>query len=267
MVPGGCLSRLLQAMEQDSHVDPWVQTLGALLRQGPTGGERSPPPIPLSSTCQQQLRCLCQKIAQNKPEGQRKLNWCFSKQPGAAGDVADSVPQGGKRKKALEENLELEEEREEKRLLLEEVAFEPPGTQEDGDAAGVEEEVPGETLGHRSAQSPAGAALESSQQDAAEEPGKISQAELAAEIQSFLQVAGRDGFPLPASESLQSDFCSFTSLSAGAWTEAENAAAEGVRRKWLLLCLSWGDGLNGLVPGPLEGMGEEVGFTGMAAGG
>ncbi|KFP15434.1 Fanconi anemia group E protein, partial [Egretta garzetta] len=187
MVPGGCLSRLLQAMEQDSHVDPWVQTLGALLRQGPTGGERSPPPIPLSSTCQQQLRCLCQKIAQNKPEGQRKLNWCFSKQPGAAGDVADSVPQGGKRKKALEENLELEEEREEKRLLLEEVAFEPPGTQEDGDAAGVEEEVPGETLGHRSAQSPAGAALESSQQDAAEEPRKISQAELAAEIQSFLQ--------------------------------------------------------------------------------
>ncbi|KFQ97429.1 Fanconi anemia group E protein, partial [Nipponia nippon] len=164
VVPGSCLSQLLQAMEQDSHVDPWVQTLGDLLWQGLKGEERSPPPIPLSSTCQQQLRCLCQKIAQNKPEGRRKLNWCFSKQPGAAGDVVHSVFQGGKRKKVSEESLELEEERE-----------------GNGDVAGVEEEVPGETSGDRSAQSPAGAALESSQQDAAGEPRKISQAELAAE--------------------------------------------------------------------------------------
>lgn len=239
VMPGGCLGRLLQAMEQDSHVDPWVQTLGDLLRQGVRGEERSPPPVPLSSACQQQLRCLCQKIAQNKPERRRKLNWCFSEQPGAAGDVADSVLQGGKRKKVSEESLELDEEREGKRLLLEEVVFDLPGTQEGGDAAGVEEEVPGETSGDRSAQNLAGAALESSQQDAAGEPRKISQAELAAEVQSFLQVPGGDCFPLPASESLQSDFCSFTSFSAGAWTKAENAAAEGGQRKWLLLSLSW----------------------------
>uniref|UniRef100_A0A8B9Z834 FA complementation group E n=1 Tax=Buteo japonicus TaxID=224669 RepID=A0A8B9Z834_9AVES len=106
VVPGGCLSQLLQALEQDSHVDPWVRTLGDLIRQGSGGEECSPPPTPLSSACQQQLRCLCQKIAQNKPEGRRKLNWCFSKQPSTAGDVADSVLQGGKHREVSEESLE-----------------------------------------------------------------------------------------------------------------------------------------------------------------
>ncbi|KFO09202.1 Fanconi anemia group E protein, partial [Balearica regulorum gibbericeps] len=187
VVPGGCLSQLLQAVEQDSHLDPWVRTLGDLLRQGSRGEECAPPPAPLSSACQQQLMCLCRKIAQNKPEGQRKLNWCFSKQPDAAGDVVDSVLQGGKRKKGSEENLELDEEREGKKLLLEEAAFEPPETQEGWDAAGVEEEVPGEPSGDRSAQSLAGDALESSQQDAAGESRKISQAELAAEDGVSLQ--------------------------------------------------------------------------------
>ncbi|KAM6370211.1 Fanconi anemia group E protein isoform 3-T3 [Pluvialis apricaria] len=191
VVPGRCLSRLLQAVEQDSHVDPWVRTLGDLLRQEPRGEERFPPPAPLSSTCRQQLRCLCQKIAQNKPEGRRKLNWCFNRQLSAAGDMADSVLQDGKRKKASEESLELDEEREGKRLLLEQAVFDPPGTQEGGDTVEVEEEMPGEISGDRSAQSPAGAALESSQQDVAGEPRKMSQAELAAEVQSFLQVHGQ----------------------------------------------------------------------------
>ncbi|XP_074019548.1 Fanconi anemia group E protein [Numenius arquata] len=192
MVPEGCVIRLLQALEQDSQVDPWLRALGDLLRQGPRGEERSPHPAPLSSTCQRQLKCLCQKIAQNKPEGRRKLNWCFSTQPSAAGDVADSVLQDGKRKKVSEESLELDEEREGKRLLLEETAFEPPGTWEGGDVdAEVEEEMPGEISGDRSAQSLAGAALGSSQQDVAREPKKISQAELAAEVQSFLQVHGQ----------------------------------------------------------------------------
>uniref|UniRef100_A0A8D0FER9 FA complementation group E n=1 Tax=Strix occidentalis caurina TaxID=311401 RepID=A0A8D0FER9_STROC len=181
VVPGGCLGRLLQAVEQDSHVDPWVRTLGDLLRQGPRGEGCSPPSTPLSSACQQQLRHLCQKITQNKPERRRKLNWCFTKQPGAAGDMGDSVLQGGKRKKVSEESLELDEEREGKRLLLEEVAFEPPGAQERGDGAEMEEEVPGEPSGDRSTRSPAGGVPESSQEDAAEDHRKISQAELAAE--------------------------------------------------------------------------------------
>uniref|UniRef100_A0A8C8E4X5 FA complementation group E n=1 Tax=Otus sunia TaxID=257818 RepID=A0A8C8E4X5_9STRI len=191
VVPGGCLGRLLQALEQDSHVDPWVRTLGDLLRQGPRGEGCSPPPTPLSSACQQQLRHLCQKITQNKPERRRKLNWCFSKQPAAAGDVGDSVLRGGKRKKVSEESLELDEEREAKRMLLEEAAFEPPGAQERGDGAEMEEEVPGEPSGDRSTRSPAGGAPESSQEDAAEDRRKISQAELAAEVQSFLQKHGQ----------------------------------------------------------------------------
>ncbi|KAM6399043.1 Fanconi anemia group E protein [Rhynochetos jubatus] len=189
-VPEGCLSRLLQATEQHSHVDPWVRTLGDLLRRGPKGEERSPPPAPLSAAGQQQLGCLCQKMARNRPAGRRKAKWCFGEQPGAAGAVADAVSPAGKRKKALEESLELDEEREGRSLLLEETACDPPGMQGGGDAAGVEEEVPGETLRDRSAQSPAGTALEGAQQDVAEEPRKISQAELAAEVQSFLQVQG-----------------------------------------------------------------------------
>ncbi|KAM6236920.1 Fanconi anemia group E protein isoform 2-T2 [Porphyrio hochstetteri] len=195
MVPEGCLSQLLQAMEQDSHVDPWVQALGDLLRPGVRGEECSPPPAPFSPAAQHQLECLCQKLVQNKPERGRKLNWCFRKRPDAAGDVAGSGLQGGKHKKVSEESLELDEERGGKRLLLEEMVFEPPETQGGGDVAGVEEEVPGEPLEDRSAQSLAGDALESSQQDAtgmesSGKPKKTSQAEQAAEIQPFLQVHG-----------------------------------------------------------------------------
>ncbi|XP_031988815.1 Fanconi anemia group E protein isoform X1 [Corvus moneduloides] len=187
-VPGDCLDQLLQALEQDySHVDPWVQTLGDLLRQGPRAEEGFPSPTSLSSACQQQLRDLCQKIGQKKPEGQRKLNWCFSKQP----DAPDSVPQGEKRKKVLEESLELDSEREGKRVLLEEVAFEPLGPQECGDVAGVEEEVPQEPSGGTCAQSTDQAAPDSSQQDAVGELRKISQTELAAEVQSFVQMHGQ----------------------------------------------------------------------------
>lgn len=234
-VPRDCLEQLLQALEQDSHVDPWVQTLGDLLQRGLKAEQSSPCPPALSSACQQQLRGLCQKIAQKKPEGQRKWNWCFSKQPGAP----DSVPQGGKRKEVPEENLELDNEREGKRLLLEEAAFEPLGPQEYGDEAGVEEEVPEEPSGDASAQSTAKAAQDSSQQDAAGELRKISQTELAAEVQSFVQVLCRVCCPLPVTEPLQPDSHSFISFPSDAWTGAENAAAAGVQCKWLLLSLSW----------------------------
>uniref|UniRef100_A0A8C5JP94 FA complementation group E n=1 Tax=Junco hyemalis TaxID=40217 RepID=A0A8C5JP94_JUNHY len=146
-VPRDCLHQLLQALEKDSHVDPWVQALGDLLQQGPSAQESSPHPTALSAGCQQQLKGLCQKIAQQKPERQGKLSWCFSKQAGAP----DSVPQGGERKEVSEESLEVDSEREGKRLL-EEVAFEP---QECGDVAEVEEEMPEEPSGDASAQAPA----------------------------------------------------------------------------------------------------------------
>lgn len=184
MVPTDCLHQLLHAAGQDPQPDPWVHALGVLLLRGEE--RSSPPPPALTASCQQQLKCLCQKIAQSKAEGRRKLKWCFPKQDG---DAAGSVHPGGKRKKALEESLELSEEREEKRPLLEDAVFELPGGL-DG-TAGVGEEVPGETLGNGSAQSPAGAALESPQQDADEEPRRISGLEVAAEVQSFIQVLGR----------------------------------------------------------------------------
>lgn len=199
VVPAVCLSQLLQAVEQDSHLDPWVRTLKNLLRQGPRGGECSPPAAPLSSACQQQLKWLCQKITQNKSEGQRKLRWCFSKEPSAAGVGADSMPQGGQCKKVSEESLELNE-REEKRLLVEEAAFEPLGAQEAADVAGMEEEIPEDPSGDGSAQDLDESVPESSQQEVAKEPTKTSEAQLAVEVQSFLQVLGRVCFILPASE-------------------------------------------------------------------
>lgn len=213
MVPADCVLQLLRAARGDPNLDPWVQALGALLQQGLQGEELSPPPPALTAACRQQLRCLCQKIAQSKPEGQRKLKWCPSEQLGAAGDAADSVLPGGKRKKASEESLELDEGRGGKRVLLEEVVFDLPGSQDGEDEAGVEE-MPEETAGDRSAQSTAGAALKSSQQDAAGEPGRISQTEVAAEVQSFIQVLGRF-----------SDFGGFLGLILGEFSQYEGNPA------------------------------------------
>lgn len=213
MVPADCVLQLLRAARGDPNLDPWVQALGALLQRGLRDEELSPPPPALTAACRQQLKCLCQKIAPSKPEGRRKLTWCPSKQLGAAGDAADSVLPGGKRKKVSEESLELDEGRGGKRVLLEEVVFDLPGSQDGEDEAGVEE-VPEETTGDRSAQSTAGAALKSSQQDAAGEPGRISQTEVAAEVQSFIQVLGRF-----------SDFGGFLGLILGEFSQYEGNPA------------------------------------------
>uniref|UniRef100_A0A8C3C9V2 FA complementation group E n=1 Tax=Cairina moschata TaxID=8855 RepID=A0A8C3C9V2_CAIMO len=217
VVPADCILQLLRAVRGDPNLDPWVQALGALLQRGLRGEELSPPPPALTAAFQQQLRCLCQKIAPSKPEGQRKLKWCPSEQLGAAGDAADSVLPGGKHKEASEESLELDEGRGGKRVLLEEVVFDLPGSQDGEDEAGVEE-MPAETAGDRSAQSMAGAASKSSQQDAAEEPGRISQTEVAAEVQSFIQ---RSELSIPpelrvfsnCSASQLEGLCSFLQLS------------------------------------------------------
>lgn len=184
VVPTDCLRQLLTAAGQDPQLDPWVHALGVLLLRGEE--RSSPPPPPLTASGQQQLKCLCQKIAQSKAEGRRKLKWCFSRQDG---DAAGCVLPGGKRKKVLEESLEFSEEREGKRPLLEDAVFELQGGL-DG-TAGVGEEVPGETSGDGSAQSLAGAALESPQQNADKEPRRISRPEVAVEVQSFIQVLGR----------------------------------------------------------------------------
>ncbi|EOA98386.1 Fanconi anemia group E protein, partial [Anas platyrhynchos] len=201
VVPADCVLQLLQAARGDPNLDPWVQALGALLQRGLQGEELSPPLPALTAACRQQLRCLCQKIAQSKSEGQRKLKWCPSEQL------------------VSEESLELDEGRGGKRVLLEEVVFDLPGSQDGEDEAGVEE-MPEETVGDRSAQSTAGAALKSSQQDAAGEPGRISQTEVAAEVQDCVSLQ-RSELSIPpelrvlshCSASQLEGLCSFLQLS------------------------------------------------------
>ncbi|XP_072212239.1 Fanconi anemia group E protein isoform X2 [Excalfactoria chinensis] len=156
LVPTDCLQQLLRAAGQDPQPDPWVHALRVLLLQGKE--RSSPPPSALTASCQQQLKCLCQKITRSKAEGRRKLKWCFRQQDG---DAAGCVLPGGKRKKG---GLD--------------------GT------TGLGEEVPGETSGDGSAQSPAGAALESTQQEADKEPRRSSGPEVAVEVQSFIQMHG-----------------------------------------------------------------------------
>ncbi|XP_072212241.1 Fanconi anemia group E protein isoform X4 [Excalfactoria chinensis] len=180
LVPTDCLQQLLRAAGQDPQPDPWVHALRVLLLQGKE--RSSPPPSALTASCQQQLKCLCQKITRSKAEGRRKLKWCFRQQDG---DAAGCVLPGGKRKKVLEERLEP---REGKRPLLEDAVFELQGGL-DG-TTGLGEEVPGETSGDGSAQSPAGAALESTQQEADKEPRRSSGPEVAVEVQSFIQMHG-----------------------------------------------------------------------------
>ncbi|XP_015740866.1 Fanconi anemia group E protein [Coturnix japonica] len=184
LVPANCIQQLLRAAGQDPQPDPWVHALRVLLLQGM---ERSfPPPPALTASCQQQLKRLCQKITQSKAEGRSKLRWCFSKRDGD--DGAGCVLPGGKRKKVLEESLELNEEREGKRPLLEDAVIELQGG-EDG-TAGMGGEEHGETSGDGCAQSPAGAALESTQQEADKEPRRSLGPEVAAEVQSFIQMHG-----------------------------------------------------------------------------
>uniref|UniRef100_A0A8C2U2B8 FA complementation group E n=1 Tax=Coturnix japonica TaxID=93934 RepID=A0A8C2U2B8_COTJA len=191
LVPANCIQQLLRAAGQDPQPDPWVHALRVLLLQGM---ERSfPPPPALTASCQQQLKRLCQKITQSKAEGRSKLRWCFR----------------GKRKKVLEESLELNEEREGKRPLLEDAVIELQGG-EDG-TAGMGGEEHGETSGDGCAQSPAGAALESTQQEADKEPRRSLGPEVAAEVQSFIQLQGLCSFLQLSTcpEQLLVQFCSW----------------------------------------------------------
>uniref|UniRef100_A0A8C2U5N9 FA complementation group E n=1 Tax=Coturnix japonica TaxID=93934 RepID=A0A8C2U5N9_COTJA len=136
LVPANCIQQLLRAAGQDPQPDPWVHALRVLLLQGM---ERSfPPPPALTASCQQQLKRLCQKITQSKAEGRSKLRWCFSKRDGD--DGAGCVLPGGKRKKVLEESLELNEEREGKRPLLEDAVIELQGGEDGTAGMGGEEE-------------------------------------------------------------------------------------------------------------------------------
>ncbi|KAL7985282.1 hypothetical protein Chor_003852, partial [Crotalus horridus] len=123
-VPKDCLSCLLQASRKDPNPDLWVQRLRDLLLAGME--ERSfLTPILLSSTCQQQLKCLCQKIMTHSSSNanlERKLNWFVKLERSClvpAGNNFQSGSQIRKKRKASEESLNLEEENQRKRSQLE----------------------------------------------------------------------------------------------------------------------------------------------------
>lgn len=123
-VPKDCLSCLLQASRKDPNPDLWVQRLRDLLQAGME--ERSfLSPILLSSTCQRQLKCLCQKImthSSNNANLERQLNWFVKLEKPClvpAGNNFQSGSQIRKKRKASEESLNLEEENRRKRSQLE----------------------------------------------------------------------------------------------------------------------------------------------------
>ncbi|ETE73252.1 Fanconi anemia group E protein, partial [Ophiophagus hannah] len=123
-VPKDCLSCLLQASRKDPNPDLWVQRLRDLLQAGME--ERSfLAPVLLSSTCQQQLKHLCQKIVTHTNSNanlERKLNWLVKPENPClvpAGNTFQSGSQIRKKRKASEESLSLEEENRRKRSQLE----------------------------------------------------------------------------------------------------------------------------------------------------
>uniref|UniRef100_A0A8C6VIT8 FA complementation group E n=1 Tax=Naja naja TaxID=35670 RepID=A0A8C6VIT8_NAJNA len=123
-VPKDCLSCLLQASRRDPNPDLWVQRLRDLLQARME--ERSfLAPVLLSSTCQQQLKHLCQKIMTHTNSNanlERKLNWLVKPENPClvpAGNTFQSGSQIRKKRKVSEESLSLEEENRRKRSQLE----------------------------------------------------------------------------------------------------------------------------------------------------
>uniref|UniRef100_A0A8C0HEG0 FA complementation group E n=1 Tax=Chelonoidis abingdonii TaxID=106734 RepID=A0A8C0HEG0_CHEAB len=126
-VPKDCLSQLLQATRKDPSPDLWVQALRDLLQRGLREERSCWTPVPLTDTCRQQLKTLCQKIAggtQSRLDLERKWSWFIQEHPGPelwpAGDATDSASQLRKRKQVAEESLDPEGERQRKRSRLEE---------------------------------------------------------------------------------------------------------------------------------------------------
>uniref|UniRef100_A0A8C3S2H3 Fanconi Anaemia group E protein C-terminal domain-containing protein n=1 Tax=Chelydra serpentina TaxID=8475 RepID=A0A8C3S2H3_CHESE len=162
-MPKDCLSQLLQATRKDPSPDLWVQALRDLLQRGLREERSCWTPLPLTDTCRQQLKTLCQKIVggtQSKPDLERKQSWFIQE----------------KRKQVAEESLDPEGERQRKRSRLEE---------------DEEDEIGIEASGHVSIQSQTRGANENTQPDAimeTREASQGSQRDAAAKVPDFIQV-------------------------------------------------------------------------------
>ncbi|XP_074833508.1 Fanconi anemia group E protein isoform X2 [Carettochelys insculpta] len=194
-VPKDCLRQLLQATRRDPSPDRWVQALGELLQRGLRQDRSCLTPVPLTDTCQQQLKSLCQKLMggpQIKPDLERQWSWFIPEHPGPelwpAGDAPDSALQLGKRKQAAEESPDPEGERQRKRSRLEKGGseLEPlPGSAFLKGADATEE------AGYESIQGHTRGANENAQQDTvveAREASQGSQHNAAAEVPDCMQM-------------------------------------------------------------------------------
>ncbi|XP_044872414.1 Fanconi anemia group E protein-like isoform X2 [Mauremys mutica] len=200
-VPKDCLSQLLQATRKDPSPDLWVQALRDLLQRGLREERSCWTPVPLTDTCRQQLKTLCQKIVggtQSKLDLERKRSWFIQEDPGPelrpAGDATDSASQLRKRKQVAEESLDPEGERQRKRSRLEEeeLDLEPLAGGALVKGAGVrEDEIGIEASGHGSIQSQTRGANENAQPDAVMETREASQGsqrDAAAKVPDFMQM-------------------------------------------------------------------------------
>ncbi|XP_065448483.1 Fanconi anemia group E protein isoform X5 [Chrysemys picta bellii] len=200
-VPKDCLSQLLQATRKDPSPDLWVQALRDLLERGLREERSCWTPLPLTDTCQQQLKTLCQKIVggtQSKPDLERKRSWFIQEHPGPelwlAGDATDSASQLRKRKQVAEESLDPEGERQRKRSRLEEeeLDLEPRAGSTFVKGAGArEDEIGIEASGHGSIQNQTRGANENAQPDAIMETREASQGcqrDAAAKVPDFMQM-------------------------------------------------------------------------------
>ncbi|KAG6935409.1 Fanconi anemia complementation group E [Chelydra serpentina] len=200
-MPKDCLSQLLQATRKDPSPDLWVQALRDLLQRGLREERSCWTPLPLTDTCRQQLKTLCQKIVggtQSKPDLERKQSWFIQEHPGPelwpGGDATDSASQLRKRKQVAEESLDPEGERQRKRSRLEEdeLDLEPlAGCAFVKGAGAREDEIGIEASGHVSIQSQTRGANENTQPDAimeTREASQGSQRDAAAKVPDFIQM-------------------------------------------------------------------------------
>ncbi|XP_030077541.1 Fanconi anemia group E protein isoform X2 [Microcaecilia unicolor] len=111
VVPRDCLHRVLQTISQDTSCDPWMVAYRDLFQRDLGEGSYSAL-LPLSDTCQQQLKNMCQKLAtagMGRVDCKRQLSWfkdtCCESDPECAKSAESQSSR--KRKRSPEENLSL----------------------------------------------------------------------------------------------------------------------------------------------------------------
>ncbi|XP_029429553.1 Fanconi anemia group E protein [Rhinatrema bivittatum] len=102
VVPRECLSKVLQAISQEASYDPWIVAHRDLLKRDLGDGSCSAP-LPVTNTCQQQLKNLCQKLTTadvGRVDSKRQLSWFKDKFPESDPECAPiSMSQNARKRK------------------------------------------------------------------------------------------------------------------------------------------------------------------------